>query len=70
MEAATTELPTVAGPARIGCDSLGDPTVPPRTAVLGLDHSNDTGAVMYPSYQQADCTLGQDDINGIRALYP
>jgi hypothetical protein len=22
------------------------------------------------SYQQADCTLGQDDINGIRALYP
>ena len=38
--------------------------------VLGLDHSNDTGAVMYPSYQQADCTLGQDDINGIRALYP
>ena len=38
--------------------------------VLGLDHSNDTGAVMYPSYQQADCTLGEDDINGIRALYP
>jgi Matrixin len=38
--------------------------------VLGLDHSDDTGAVMYPSYQQADCTLGQDDINGIRALYP
>ena len=37
--------------------------------VLGLDHSNDTGAVMYPSYQQADCTLGQDDINGIRAIY-
>jgi hypothetical protein len=38
--------------------------------VVGLDHSSDTGAVMYPSYQQADCTLGQDDINGIRALYP
>ncbi len=38
--------------------------------VLGLDHSNDTGAVMCPSSQQADCTLGQDDINGIRALYP
>jgi len=38
--------------------------------VVGLDHSDDTGAVMYPSYQQADCTLGQDDINGIRSIYP
>lgn len=38
--------------------------------VVGLDHSSDTGAVMYPSYQQADCTLGQDDINGIRSIYP
>jgi hypothetical protein len=46
----------------------GDPAR--ERPVLGLDHSNDTGAMMYPSYQQADCTLGQDDINGIRALYP
>ena len=38
--------------------------------VVGLDHSSDTGAVGYPSYQQADCTLGQDDLNGIRAIYP
>jgi hypothetical protein len=38
--------------------------------VVGLDHSTDTNAVMYPSYQQADCTLGQDDINGIRSIYP
>jgi hypothetical protein len=37
--------------------------------VVGLDHSTDTGSVMYPSYQQADCTLGQDDINGIRSIY-
>lgn len=37
--------------------------------VVGLDHSDDTGAVMYPSYQQADCTLGQDDVNGIRSIY-
>jgi hypothetical protein len=37
--------------------------------VVGLDHSSDTNAIMYPSYQQADCTLGQDDINGIRSIY-
>ena len=37
--------------------------------VVGLDHSSDTNAVMYPSYRQADCTLGQDDINGIRSIY-
>jgi hypothetical protein len=23
-----------------------------------------------PRYQQADCTLGQDDMNGIRPIYP
>ena len=38
--------------------------------VVGLDHSSDTNAIMYPSYQQADCTLGTDDVNGIRAIYP
>jgi Matrixin len=37
--------------------------------VLGLDHSSDTNAIMYPSYQQANCSLGQDDINGIRSIY-
>jgi len=34
-----------------------------------LDHSTDTGAVMYPSYQTARCTLATDDKNGIAALY-
>jgi hypothetical protein len=38
--------------------------------VVGLDHSSDINAIMYPSYQQANCSLGTDDINGIRALYP
>ena len=38
--------------------------------VVGLDHSDDISAIMYPSYQQANCTLGQDDVNGIRAIYP
>ena len=37
--------------------------------VVGLGHSNDTNAIMYPSYQQANCSLGQDDINGIRSIY-
>ena len=37
--------------------------------VAGLGHSNDTNAVMYPSYQSARCALGQDDRNGIAALY-
>ena len=38
--------------------------------VAGLDHSTDRGAVMYPSYQSARCSLGADDQAGIRALYP
>jgi hypothetical protein len=37
--------------------------------VAGLGHSNDTRAVMYPSYQTARCALAQDDRNGIAALY-
>ena len=37
--------------------------------VAGLGHSSDTNAVMYPSYQTARCALGQDDRNGIAALY-
>ena len=37
--------------------------------VAGLGHSNDPNAVMYPSYQTARCALGQDDRNGIAALY-
>jgi hypothetical protein len=37
----------------------------------GLGHSNDSNALMYASYQGARSPLlGQDDINGIRALYP
>ena len=37
--------------------------------VAGLGHSTNTGAVMYPSYQTARCTLAQDDKNGIAELY-
>lgn len=37
---------------------------------LGLDHSNDRGALMFPTYAGPQRFLGQDDINGIRALYP
>ena len=37
--------------------------------VAGIGHSSDINAVMYPSYQAAHCTLGQDDKNGIAALY-
>ncbi len=39
---------------------------------VGLGHSNDTGAVMYPYYSNGVLlrTLGQDDINGVCALYP
>ena len=37
--------------------------------VAGLGHSSSTSAVMYPSYQTARCTLGQDDINGLNSLY-
>jgi matrixin len=38
--------------------------------VAGLGHSNDSGAIMYPSYQGVRCSLGADDQAGIRALYP
>ncbi|XP_073138321.1 metalloendoproteinase 2-MMP-like [Henckelia pumila] len=40
--------------------------------ILGLGHSDDPNAVMYPhiDYGQARKPFGQDDINGIRALYP
>jgi hypothetical protein len=37
--------------------------------VAGLDHSTDTNAVMYPSYQTARCSLATDDRAGIAALY-
>ncbi|XP_007520792.1 interstitial collagenase-like [Erinaceus europaeus] len=37
---------------------------------LGLSHSSDIGALMYPSYVTSeDILLAQDDINGIQALY-
>ncbi|XP_062054307.1 matrilysin [Lepus europaeus] len=39
---------------------------------LGLDHSSDPNAVMYPTYEHADSQnfqLGQDDIEGIQKLY-
>lgn len=38
--------------------------------VAGLNHSSDSRAVMYASYQGARCALEGDDQNGIRALYP
>ncbi|XP_077625830.1 interstitial collagenase [Crocuta crocuta] len=37
---------------------------------LGLAHSTDIGALMYPNYQYSDdVQLSQDDIDGIQALY-
>ena len=36
---------------------------------LGMYHSNNSGAVMYPYYQGAKSGLGSDDINGIRDIY-
>lgn len=37
---------------------------------LGLSHSNDIGALMYPNYVfSGDVQLSQDDINGIQAIY-
>lgn len=37
---------------------------------LGLSHSPDIGALMYPSYMyDGDVQLAQDDINAIQAIY-
>lgn len=37
---------------------------------LGLSHSTDIGALMYPTYIfSGDVQLSQDDINGIQAIY-
>ncbi|XP_051973338.1 collagenase 3-like [Xyrauchen texanus] len=39
---------------------------------LGLEHSQDPGALMYPSYAYRDVStfsLPQDDVNGIQSLY-
>ena len=41
--------------------------------VLGLNHTTTSDGTMYPSYSlcsQAFRTLSQDDLNGVRALYP
>jgi hypothetical protein len=38
--------------------------------LLGLDHSAVTGSVMFPSYGGVRRALTQDDIDGIRRLYP
>ncbi|KAE8664371.1 Metalloendoproteinase 1 [Hibiscus syriacus] len=39
--------------------------------VLGLGHSQDGNAIMFPSFQVGNTkkNLGQDDINGLHALY-
>ncbi len=37
---------------------------------LGLAHSSDEGALMYPDYLGAHRFLAQDDIDGIRHIYP
>jgi predicted Zn-dependent protease len=37
---------------------------------LGLDHSNDKNALMYPTYLKSHRYLDSDDISGIQALYP
>lgn len=36
---------------------------------LGLDHSNDPNALMYPSYSGPHRFLGDDDIAGVQSLY-
>ena len=36
---------------------------------LGLDHSSDPNALMYPSYSEPHRFLGQDDIAGAQSLY-
>lgn len=36
---------------------------------LGLDHSNDPNALMYPSYSEPRRFLGNDDIAGVQSLY-
>ncbi len=36
---------------------------------LGLDHSNNPNALMYPSYSAPHRFLGQDDIAGVQSLY-
>ena len=36
---------------------------------LGLAHSNDPDALMYPSYSEPHRSLGQDDIRGIQSIY-
>jgi predicted Zn-dependent protease len=37
---------------------------------LGLDHSNDKNALMYPTYLKSHRFLDADDVSGIQALYP
>jgi len=37
--------------------------------LLGLSHSDNTSAIMFPTYSPNRLTLGQDDIEGIHALY-
>jgi len=36
---------------------------------LGLRHSNDSNAIMFPTYSGPNHTLGSDDIAGIREIY-
>ncbi|MBE0681083.1 MAG: matrixin family metalloprotease [Anaerolineales bacterium] len=36
---------------------------------LGLDHSNDPGALMFPSYSGPQRFLGRDDVAGVQSLY-
>jgi len=37
---------------------------------LGLRHTSDSNAIMYPTYRGPNHTLGSDDIAGIRKIYP
>ena len=37
---------------------------------LGLRHTNDPNAIMFPTYSGPNHTLGSDDIAGIRKTYP
>ena len=67
----TPDNPTV---QTIGSSAyIEDVATPELGHALGLSHSSDSAATMYPSYSycsQEMRTLGSDDIAGMHALYP
>lgn len=67
--------PPCAGPTDTGCVQMDIQNTMTHEAghTLGLDHTQDSRATMYataPLGETSKRTLGQDDINGICAIYP